>query len=277
MTLYSAKGQRTLTVDIPVPTPSPTLGLTLQLAPLSIVDQIWHILSVTPNSPADTAGLLPYSDYIVGTPEGQLHGEAGLGELVEEYISRQLRLWVYNHEYSVTRLVTITPSRSWGGEGALGCVLGFGALHRLPAPLSEGPVEGPGEALFEGVRLSGEQSRAALAGDVSPPKENVGYETTTQQFSGNVLVPASLASPPPLQPPSTAPAGGPPKGGRRAKKGLSPSAAFDEYFKEGEENSKEQDFAPSSKATPPPPPPGAKAASSHQSNDAILEEKPRKP
>ncbi|KAL9630578.1 MAG: hypothetical protein Q9164_006343 [Protoblastenia rupestris] len=156
LSLYSAKGQRTLTVDIPVPTPSPTLGLTLQWSPLSTVDQIWHILSVTPNSPADAAGLLPYSDYIVGTPEGHVHGEAGLGELVEDYISRQLRLWVYNHEYGITRMVTITPSRSWGGEGALGCVLGFGALHRLPAPLSEGPVEGPGEALFEGVRLSGD-------------------------------------------------------------------------------------------------------------------------
>ncbi|KAL9129153.1 MAG: hypothetical protein Q9217_002328 [Psora testacea] len=256
LTMYSAKGQRTLTIDIPVPTPSPTLGLTLQWSPLAIADQVWHILSVTPSSPADTAGLLPYSDYIVGTPEGHVHGEAGLGELVEEYISRQLRLWVFNHEYNVTRLVTITPSRSWGGEGALGCVLGFGALHKLPAPLSEGPVEGPGEALFEGVKLSGEQDRAPSASAVSSLKENMGFETTTNQFSGNLLVPASLTSPPPLQPPTSVPTGGPPKGARRGKKAISPSVAFDEYFKEEEQKSKEEDFAPDSKAAPPPPPPG---------------------
>ena len=210
---------------------------------------------MTPNSPADAAGLLPYSDYIVGTPEGHVHGEAGLGELVEDYVSRQLRLWVYNHEYGITRLVTITPSRSWGGEGALGCVLGFGALHRLPAPLSEGPVEGPGEALFEGVRLSGEQGRALLDGDLSNPKETTGYGTTPQQLSNDMMVPASLTSPPPFQVPTSASAGGPPKGGRRARKAVSPSAAFDEYFKEGEQKSMEENLAPSSMAVPPPPPP----------------------
>ena len=56
------QGQRTLTFDIPIPTSSPPLGLTLQWSPLSNVDQVWHILEVTPRSPADTAGLLPYSD-----------------------------------------------------------------------------------------------------------------------------------------------------------------------------------------------------------------------
>ena len=234
------------------------------------MDQIWHILSVTPNSPADTAGLLPYSDYIVGTPEGHVYGEAGLGELVEEYISRQLRLWVYNHEYAVTRLVTIMPSRSWGGEGALGCVLGFGALHRLPAPLSEGPIEGPGEALFEGVRLSGEQGRT-LAGDVSPPKDGTGSEIAAQHKSSNMLVPALLPSLPPLQQPTSTPTSGPPKSGRRAKKTTSPNLAFDEYFKEGEQKSKEEDFAPSAKAAPPPPPPGGKNAPTG-SNDADGEE-----
>ena len=217
------------------------------------MDQVWQFLEVTPNSPADTAGLLPYSDYIVGTPEGQVHGEAGLGELVEDYFSRQLRLFVYNQEFGITRLVTITPSRSWGGEGALGCVLGFGALHRLPAPLSEGPVANPGEALFEGVRLSGEGGRP-----VSPHKEALGYNTsaTPLSSSANVLVPASLTSAPPLQPPTSAPTGGPPRGGRKSKKVLSPSAAFDEYFKEGEQKSKEQDFVPKSSSPAPPPPPG---------------------
>ncbi|KZF22370.1 hypothetical protein L228DRAFT_151380 [Xylona heveae TC161] len=146
--IWSAKGQRIREIHIPISPEEPSLGLTLQWNSLSTTEDIWHILDVIPNSPADHAGLLPYGDYIIGTPEGIVKGEAGLGELVEDHLSRPLRLHVYNHEYNVTRLVTITPSRHWGGEGALGCVLGYGALHRLPAPLTE-PPHGPGETLFE--------------------------------------------------------------------------------------------------------------------------------
>jgi hypothetical protein len=45
---------------------------------------VWHILDVTPDSPADVAGLLPYWDYVIGTPEGLVRGESGLGELIED-------------------------------------------------------------------------------------------------------------------------------------------------------------------------------------------------
>lgn len=82
--LWNANGSRTRTIALHVPTPSPTLGITLQWTPLSVTEDVWHVLDVIPNSPADTAGLLPYGDYIVGTPEGNVHGEAGLGELVED-------------------------------------------------------------------------------------------------------------------------------------------------------------------------------------------------
>ena len=29
--------------------------------------------------------------------------------------------------------VSLTPNSDWGGEGSLGCGIGFGYLHRLPA------------------------------------------------------------------------------------------------------------------------------------------------
>ncbi len=134
---------------IPVPADTGSLGLSLQWTALAVVTNIWHVLDVPANSPADLVGLLPYSDYILVSPEGALHGEGGLSELVEDHIGRPLRLYVYNNEYNVTRIVSIVPSRDWGGEGALGCVLGYGALHRLPAPLSE-PVSAPGETMFDG-------------------------------------------------------------------------------------------------------------------------------
>ena len=233
-------------MHVPVPTPSPTLGITLQWTPLATTDDVWHVLDVIPNSPADTAGLLPYGDYIIGTPEGLVHGESGLGELVEDYLSRPLRLYVYNHEYAVTRLVTITPSRNWGGNGALGCVLGFGALHHLPPPLTEPPVA-PGETLFETTRLSNDFARPMSS--PSYPQSN----SYPPPLSSDLLVPANMAGPLPL---TTSPA--PTRHGRKKRVGLSPSRAFDEMFKEGEQKSKEEDFAPKARATPPPPPPPSK-------------------
>ena len=58
--------------------------MSLQWTPISTTDDVWHILDVSPNSPADHAGLLPYGDYIIGSPEGLVRGESGLGELVED-------------------------------------------------------------------------------------------------------------------------------------------------------------------------------------------------
>lgn len=226
-----------------MPKEAPSLGLTLQWTALSSVANIWHILDVPGNSPADVAGLLPYSDYILGTPEGVLHGESGLGELVEDHIGRPLRLYVYNNEYDVTREITIHPSRDWGGEGALGCVLGYGALHRLPAPLSE-PLAGPGETLFETehARFSNEQPRPLASTDDSS------QFFVPAAAEADFLVPAQLA-PPPMASPA---------GKKKEKKhGHSPNRMMDEYFNEGEKKSRELDHAPIGKGTPLPPPPKA--------------------
>ena len=210
------------------------------------MSNIWHILDVPASSPADAAGLLPYSDYILGTPEGVLHGESGLGELVEDHIGRPLRLYVYNNEYNVTREVTIHPSRDWGGEGALGCVLGYGALHRLPAPLSE-PVAGPGETLFEteNARFSNEEVRPLSGGDANQFFVPAAAASEPTDF----LVPAQIVSPPT----------GMTHGKKRDKRhGQGSNKMMDDYFIEGEKKSRELDYAPSA-TTPPPPPPPPKA------------------
>lgn len=242
-------------MHIPIQHSSPSLGLTLQHASLSTVSTIWHILDVPPNSPADTAGLLPYSDYILGTPEGVLHGESGLGELVEDHIGRPLRLYIYNNEYDVTREITIHPSRDWGGEGALGCVLGFGALHRLPAPLSE-PVAGPGETLFstldegEPARFSNEEARPSSG--ITTTDSNF-FVPATSASPGDFLVPAQMSTPPP--PPTTQSTL--PKREKKAAKATGKGLDMDDYFNEGEKKSRELDYAPSSKKSSAPPPPKA--------------------
>jgi golgi reassembly-stacking protein len=254
-----------------VPPDTATLGLTLQWTSISVAANIWHVLDVPAQSPADQAGLLPYSDYILGSPEGALHGESGLGELVEDYIGRALRLYVYNNEYDVTREVTIQPSRDWGGEGALGCVLGYGALHRLPGPLSE-PVHAPGEMMFDGEKASvvGADSEGmfmpALATGPPMAQESGGPPATGGEF----IVPAQIATSGPALS-----GGAPPVAARGKKKdrhghGHGQKNLMDDYFKEEEKKSRELDNAPKSgRGTPLPPPPKggpprAKAESSPQ-------------
>lgn len=244
--VYSAKGQQIREMYAPVPPEKPSLCLTLQWTPLGVVDDVWHILDVMSNSPADVAGLLPYSDYVVGSPEGLLRGDAGLGELVEEYENRALRLWVYNHEYNVTRLVTITPARNWGGDGALGCVLGYGALHRVPPPLNE-PSQGPGETLFDGDTATS---------DAAPPNLQNHSTVESPAAHSDFLVPANVQFMSPTTPPAGSSPGGKTRKGR-AHPSTKPAPVLDDYFKEGEEKSRADDNVPTSRtgdALPPPPP-----------------------
>ena len=39
---------------------------------------------------------------------------------------------MYNTEEDKCREVTITPNGAWGGDGSLGCGIGYGYLHRIP-------------------------------------------------------------------------------------------------------------------------------------------------
>ncbi|KAI0396223.1 golgi reassembly-stacking protein [Xylariaceae sp. FL0594] len=264
--LWSAKGQRIRVLHVPVPATTASLGLSLQWASLSLASTIWHVLDVPANSPADVAGLLPYSDYILGTPDAMLHGESGLGELVDDYVGlgRPLRLWVYNNEYDVTREVEIVPSRDWGGEGALGCVLGFGALHRLPPPLDE-PVSAPGETMFDGGDPSyghGYGAGGQFTTLAPPPNDANAYgpfaaeHGSSQAQGAGFLVPAQLVSPPP---PPTGGTTAPPRGKKKDRHahGHSPNRLMDDYLAEEEQKSRALDGNISSSKTPPPPPPKA--------------------
>jgi GRASP55/65 PDZ-like domain len=255
--LWNAKGSRTHAITIPVPHDQ-SVGLSLQLSPLNVTQNIWHILTVPSSlSPAYLAGLLPHSDYILGSPSGILRGESALGELVEDHLNRSLVLWVYNSEFDVVREVELIPRRGWGGEGALGAVLGYGALHRLPVGLSE-EVQAPGEKMFDAERTSMDQANA-YSGNAGPYFQP---HTEDQQSNAPVLSPPPLLNPGVSPPPMVSP-NMPPTAGlipQRAKKGRrqgakSPNRAFDDMFAEGEAKSAEQDFVPSRKGTPLAPPP----------------------
>ena len=106
------------------------LGLTLRLCcPSQTVNHVWHILDVFEGSPADSGGLVPYGDYVIGWTGGPLQSESDFIQLVHQQSNRNLSLYVYYSEYDHTREVIILPNRDWGGEGLLGCGIGYGLLR----------------------------------------------------------------------------------------------------------------------------------------------------
>nr|KAF6353296.1 golgi reassembly stacking protein 2 [Pipistrellus kuhlii] len=101
-------------------------------------ENVWHVLDVEPNSPAARAGLRPHSDYIIGA-DTVMNESEDLFSLIETHETKPLKLYVYNTDTDNCREVIITPNSAWGGEGSLGCGIGYGYLHRIPTrPFEEG-------------------------------------------------------------------------------------------------------------------------------------------
>lgn len=61
-----------------------------------------------------------------------MHESEDLFTLIEAHEGRALKLYVYNVNDDTCREVHITPNHGWGGEGSLGCGIGYGYLHRIP-------------------------------------------------------------------------------------------------------------------------------------------------
>ncbi|TFK27988.1 hypothetical protein FA15DRAFT_665743 [Coprinopsis marcescibilis] len=118
------------------------LGLSMRMCePESATENVWHVLDVLEGSPAESAGLVPMGDWILGWSGGALNAENDFYDLVEAHVDKPLRVYVYSYDFDTLREVVLIPNRHWGGEGLLGCVFGFGLLHRIP-PQPEGRIPG---------------------------------------------------------------------------------------------------------------------------------------
>ncbi|KIK08005.1 hypothetical protein K443DRAFT_672889 [Laccaria amethystina LaAM-08-1] len=114
------------------------LGLSMRICePEIATDNVWHVLDVMEGSPAESAGLVPMGDWILGWSGGVLSAENDFYDLVEAHVDKPLRVYVYSHDFDTLREVVLIPNRHWGGEGLLGCVFGFGLLHRIPSQAEE--------------------------------------------------------------------------------------------------------------------------------------------
>lgn len=61
-----------------------------------------------------------------------MHESEDLFTLIEAHEGRALKLYIYNANDDTCREIHITPNLNWGGEGSLGCGIGYGYLHRIP-------------------------------------------------------------------------------------------------------------------------------------------------
>ncbi|GMM32089.1 Grh1 protein [Martiniozyma asiatica (nom. inval.)] len=134
LTVYSMKGQQRRTVEV-----FGKLNASVQLTPLKTADYVWHILNVVSQSPASQAGIIS-NEYIVQMEGGLLAtgGEELIGRVVHSHYLKnnnqptEIVLYVYNHDANCIRPVRVTVREGWGGNGLLGCDIGYGLLHRIP-------------------------------------------------------------------------------------------------------------------------------------------------
>ncbi|NXN36444.1 GORS1 protein, partial [Rhinoptilus africanus] len=170
-------------------------------------EHVWHVLDIEPASPAALAGLQPYTDYIVGSDQ-ILQESEDFFSLIESHEGKPLKLMVYNTEADSIREVVVTPNGAWGGEGSLGCGIGYGYLHRIPTqslvskkkPESKPPSPLP-EAGTPVPPTNGYTETPLLAptsqSDNSEIVPNLDH-STDQEMSG-YSPESSLSPPPPLQ------------------------------------------------------------------------------
>ncbi|XP_050717052.1 Golgi reassembly-stacking protein 2-like [Eriocheir sinensis] len=196
MTVYSSKTQTIRTVNI-VPSNlwggQGLLGVSIRFCSFEGANEnVWHILDVEPNSPADIAGLKGYKDYIIGA-DSVLHESEDLFSLIEAHVGRPLKLYVYNVETDSCREVTVTPDTEWGGSGSLGCDIGYGYLHRIPTQretyATDTPNKSPAEASDAEPLLQVATGKDVEALTSSVAGINVGENSPVVATAGSTIPP----------------------------------------------------------------------------------------
>uniref|UniRef100_A0A0R3RT41 GRASP55_65 domain-containing protein n=1 Tax=Elaeophora elaphi TaxID=1147741 RepID=A0A0R3RT41_9BILA len=166
LTVYNSKTQTVRQTQI---TPSQMwggqglLGISIRFCSFEGArENVWHVVQVQPNSPAEIAGLQSNLDYILGA-ESVLNQADDLIAHLQANEGKPIKLYVYNTESDSVREVSLTPNSAWGGEGCLGCDIGYGYLHRIPGD-RRGPLKGEEIAAMLKQQLNGTDSS-----DIMPP------------------------------------------------------------------------------------------------------------
>ncbi|XP_061443857.1 Golgi reassembly-stacking protein 1 [Rhineura floridana] len=168
-------------------------------------EHVWHVLDVEPASPAALAGLKPHTDYIVGSDQ-ILQESEDFFSLIESHEGKPLKLMVYNTESDSCREVFVTPNGAWGGEGSLGCGIGYGYLHRIPTQSvlpKKKPEAGPPPPLLLGDTPpeppTNGYTEAPLLASSFQSEEAASLEYNTDDSVNMYPIENSLHPPPPVQ------------------------------------------------------------------------------
>lgn len=196
--VYSSKSQQVRELEL-VPTHQwggqGLLGVSIRFCSFEGANEnVWHILDVNPGSPAAKAGLHANTDYIIGA-DSILHESEDLFALIDSHEGKPLKLYVYNLNSDSCREVTLTPNSAWGGEGSLGCGIGYGYLHRIPTQK---------ERTAEEKFLRAANGSSASLMEVKVNADNIGATSHThatphfQASSPATFSPGNLPEPAPL-------------------------------------------------------------------------------
>ncbi|VDK65142.1 unnamed protein product [Onchocerca ochengi] len=165
LTVYNSKTQTVRQTQI---TPSQMwggqglLGISIRFCSFEGArENVWHVVQVQPNSPAEIAGLQSNLDYILGA-ESVLNQADDLIAHLQANEGKPIKLYVYNTESDSVREVSLTPNSAWGGEGCLGCDIGYGYLHRIPGD-RRGPLKGEEIAVMLKQQLDGKDTSDAVS------------------------------------------------------------------------------------------------------------------
>lgn len=140
------------------------LGLSMRMCePEFAMENVWHVLDVLEGSPAESAGLVPYGDWIIGWSGGVLSTEGDFYEVVEavrpalalieyqltrfclKHIDKPLRVFVYSYDFEYVPVsylsgralnlsMSVTSERLYLYRTGTGVVKGFWAVSSGMCP-----------------------------------------------------------------------------------------------------------------------------------------------
>lgn len=93
-----------------------------------------RVMEVFEGSPAQQAGLAPFTDHMLGMSGVAFREIDDLAAALKQSLNEPLKIAVYNSQSESVREVTVLANNNWGGAGCIGCGMGTGLLHCIPAP-----------------------------------------------------------------------------------------------------------------------------------------------
>ena len=217
--------QHASSTGITVPILFQSLGIKIQWTPLIASTFTYHILQLNiENGPAQAAGLIPDEDYIIGCQDGLLAtgGNELLADVIRSRTNQSLVLYIYNKVSDSVRPVTVNI----GPDGRLGCNIGYGFLHRIPATKT-----------FEQTNIDTSTTHTTT------PSSSTNNDQT---FVPNSINTAS-ATAPPLPPQTTTP-----RTSKKKKHVHSTTTDMNDYFNEGKDPRTAQNSDNTASISPPP-------------------------